>query len=83
MNTQEEVCLHLGLDHNVYKLVFALGDLDDFFNQSRANSALKFRDTVQVSYECIVDYCSCMTYASAVYCGSGSNLTSATARSGV
>ena len=46
MSSQEVVYLHLGLDHDVYKLMFALGDLDDFFNQPCANSALKFRDTV-------------------------------------
>lgn len=83
MSSQEVVYLHLGLDHDVYKLMFALSNLDDFFNQSCANSALKFRDAVHVSHGYIIDYGSCMTYASAVYCGSGSNLTSATARSGV
>ena len=75
--------LHLGLDHGVYELMLALGDLDDFLDKTRANSALQIRDAAIVSYIAPMGHATYLTYASAVYWGSGSNLVLVTARSGV
>jgi hypothetical protein len=36
-------------NHSVDKLVFALRDLDDLLNQTRAKSALKIRDTAKLA----------------------------------
>jgi hypothetical protein len=41
----DEFHLHLGLNHDINKLVFTLSDLNDLFNQASAEPALKIRDT--------------------------------------
>jgi hypothetical protein len=43
---QKGMCLHLGLNHDVYELVLTLSDLNDFLDQSCAKPTLKIRDAV-------------------------------------